>query len=305
MLLGCSGNKNDSATVPVERYAKGFADGKWHKVEIPISAFIKGAGAKFDPRSFWEFRIATWSAAPRHFDIYIDDIAARKAVGRRSDHGGTTRGVVVDARGAGRERGGRRCPRASPGLRRYWTRQFAGCGRAAGSVQQVHRHAAHAYAGDAGIPSRDATTAAGPYAWKNVVIKGGGFVSGIVMSPALQGWPSRARTSGAPTATIRATSAGHRSPIGSGTATPSLIGIESIAADPVDPESGLRCRRPVPDGRQRHDPELDRHGTDLGPEQHLGAYMGGNADGRSMGERLAVDPNLPSTLYFGSRNQAC
>jgi hypothetical protein len=30
--------------------------------------------------------------------------------------------------------------------------------------------------------------------------------------------------------------------------------------------------------------------------------MGGNADGRSMGERLAVDPNLTSTLYFGSRN---
>jgi hypothetical protein len=76
VLLGCSGNKNDSATVPVERYAKGFGDGKWHKVEIPISAFTKGA--KFDPQSFWEFRIATWSAAPRHFDIYIDDIALEK-----------------------------------------------------------------------------------------------------------------------------------------------------------------------------------------------------------------------------------
>ena len=78
VLLGCSGNKNDSATVPVDRYAKGFADGKWHKVEIPISAFTKGPGAKFDPQSFWEFRIATWSAAPRHFDIFIDDIALEK-----------------------------------------------------------------------------------------------------------------------------------------------------------------------------------------------------------------------------------
>ena len=29
--------------------------------------------------------------------------------------------------------------------------------------------------------------------------------------------------------------------------------------------------------------------------------MGGNEDGRSNGERLVVDPNLPSTLYFGSR----
>lgn len=78
ILLGCSANKNDSATVPVERYAKGFADGKWHKVTIPITAFTKGPGARFDPQSFWEFRVATWSAAPRHFDIYIDDIALEK-----------------------------------------------------------------------------------------------------------------------------------------------------------------------------------------------------------------------------------
>jgi hypothetical protein len=78
VLLGCSANKNDSATAPLERYAKGFADGKWHKVEIPLSAFLKGPGARFDPQSFWEFRLATWSAAQRHFDIYIDDIALEK-----------------------------------------------------------------------------------------------------------------------------------------------------------------------------------------------------------------------------------
>src|SRR4029077_19423950 len=42
------------------------------------------------------------------------------------------------------------------------------------------------YAGSAVIPSAD-TAAPGPYAWKNVVIKGGGFVSGIIMSPALPG----------------------------------------------------------------------------------------------------------------------
>ena len=76
VLLGCSHNKNDSASVPVERYAKGFTDGKWHKVVIPVSAFTKGS--KFDLASFWEFRIATWSAAPHHFDIYVDDITAEK-----------------------------------------------------------------------------------------------------------------------------------------------------------------------------------------------------------------------------------
>jgi hypothetical protein len=78
VLLGCSKNKKDSATLPLERYAKGFQDGKWHKIELPISAFTKGGGAQFDLQSFWEFRLATWSGAPRNFDIYLDDIALEK-----------------------------------------------------------------------------------------------------------------------------------------------------------------------------------------------------------------------------------
>ena len=78
ILLGCSKNKKDSATVPLEKHAKGFQDGKWHKVEIPISAFTKGGGAQFDLQSLWEFRLATWSATPRDFDIYLDDIALEK-----------------------------------------------------------------------------------------------------------------------------------------------------------------------------------------------------------------------------------
>jgi hypothetical protein len=64
--------------VTVEKYAKGFTDGKWHKVAIPISAFVKGAGAKFDLQSFWELRISTWSGTPRNFDLIIDEIAAEK-----------------------------------------------------------------------------------------------------------------------------------------------------------------------------------------------------------------------------------
>jgi len=78
VLLGCSKNKKDSASVSVERYAKGFTDGKWHKVEIPIPTFTKGKGAGFDLGSFWEFRISTWSGTPRDFNIYVDDIAAEK-----------------------------------------------------------------------------------------------------------------------------------------------------------------------------------------------------------------------------------
>ncbi|HEY5284827.1 MAG TPA: hypothetical protein VIM14_18690, partial [Polyangia bacterium] len=78
VLLGCSRNKKNSASLSVEKYAKGFQDGKWHKVEIPISAFTKGAGAGFDAQSLWEFRLATWSGSPRHFDIFLDDITLEK-----------------------------------------------------------------------------------------------------------------------------------------------------------------------------------------------------------------------------------
>jgi hypothetical protein len=79
LALACS-NKGakDTADMPIDKYVKAFADGKWHKVEIPISALTKGAGAKFDLTSFWEFRLHTWTGTPKNFDIYIDDIAAEK-----------------------------------------------------------------------------------------------------------------------------------------------------------------------------------------------------------------------------------
>jgi len=79
LALGCS-NKSakDTADIPMDRYAKTFADGKWHKIEIPISALTKGAGAQFDLKAFWEFRMHTWTGTPKNFDVYIDDIAVEK-----------------------------------------------------------------------------------------------------------------------------------------------------------------------------------------------------------------------------------
>jgi hypothetical protein len=77
VFLVCSRGKKDSATVSLEKYAKGFSDGKWHKVSIPISAFKKGA-AQFDLESVWEFHLNAWSGSPRYFDMYVDDLAAEK-----------------------------------------------------------------------------------------------------------------------------------------------------------------------------------------------------------------------------------
>ena len=156
------------------------------------------------------------------------------------------------------------------------------------------------YSGNAVIPSGD-TAMAGPYAWKNVAIKGGGFVSGIITSPALKGLVfARTDVGGAyrfdPTNrrwTPLIDWVGHNNP--------GLVGIESIAVDPVDPNKVyVAAGQYLGAGNG-----TILSSTDMGRtwnQNNISAPMGGNADGRSMGERLAVDPNLPSTLYFGSRN---
>ena len=157
-----------------------------------------------------------------------------------------------------------------------------------------------AYSGDAGIPSEDPAPA-GPYAWKNVVIEGGGFVSGIVMSPALPGLAfARTDVGGA----YRYDPANQRwMPLTDwvGHNNSNLIGIESIATDPTDPNKVyIAAGEYLTAGNG-----AILSSTDMGQTwttNVIGAPMGGNVDGRSMGERLVVDPNLPSTLYFGSRN---
>jgi hypothetical protein len=157
---------------------------------------------------------------------------------------------------------------------------------------------------DAGIPDASIPSATpaptGPYTWKNVVIKGGGFVSGIVMSRALSGLAfARTDVGGA----YRFDPAGGRwAPITDWVSKPNsnLIGIESIAADPVDPNRVYLAAGEYTSGGNGY----ILSSTDMGQtwtQNNIGAPMGGNADGRNLGERLVVDPNLPSTLYFGSR----
>ena len=150
------------------------------------------------------------------------------------------------------------------------------------------------------IPSQD-TAAPGPYLWKNVVIKGGGFVTGIVTSPVLAGLVfARTDVGGA----YRYDPAGGRWMAITdwvGHDDSNLMGIESIAADPVDPNRVyIAAGEYLTAGAG-----FILSSTDMGQtwaKSNISAPMGGNVDGRSMGERLAVDPNLTSTLYFGSRN---
>jgi hypothetical protein len=76
--LGCSKDKKNSASVPFSEIAKDALDGQWHKVSVPLAALQKGDGKDLDLKTVWEFRIGTWAASPRKFEIHVDDIAFEK-----------------------------------------------------------------------------------------------------------------------------------------------------------------------------------------------------------------------------------
>ncbi len=142
-----------------------------------------------------------------------------------------------------------------------------------------------------------------PYQWKSVSIVAGGFVSGILFHPKQKGlaycrtdiggayrWDSREK---------------HWIPLQDWLTKPdwNLYGIESIGLDPSDPKRlYLACGTYTNDWAgngailRSDDQGRTFQRTDL-PFKN-----GGNEDGRSIGERLAVDPNDGRTLFFGTRN---
>ncbi|HEY6475486.1 MAG TPA: carbohydrate-binding protein, partial [Polyangia bacterium] len=79
-------------------------------------------------------------------------------------------------------------------------------------------------------------------------------------------------------------------------------GIESLAADPVDANkvylaAGTYTGSWVGNGAILRSNDRGKSWETI----DMPVKMGGNENGRSMGERLAIDPNLTSILYFGSR----
>ena len=81
-----------------------------------------------------------------------------------------------------------------------------------------------------------------------------------------------------------------------------FLGIESMAADPVDANkvylaAGTYTGSWVGNGAILRSNDKGNTWNTV----DLPIKMGGNENGRSMGERLAIDPNQPSILYFGSR----
>ena len=140
-----------------------------------------------------------------------------------------------------------------------------------------------------------------PYVWKNVVILGGGFVSGVVFSPVRAGLAyARTDVGGA----YRMNPDKSWTPLTDhfGRADSNLTGVESIAPDPVDANKVYAAVGTYTQDWAGKGAILRsiNQGTDW-QRTDMPIKMGANENGRSNGERLAVDPNDPNVLYFGSR----
>ena len=143
---------------------------------------------------------------------------------------------------------------------------------------------------------------AGPYTWKNVVTLGGGFVTGVIFSPAQKDLIYARTDVGGAYRWNQADSSWIPITDHFGRAESNYMGIESIAVDPTDANKvymavGTYTQSWAGTGAMVRS-------TDQGKtwqQTDLAIKMGGNEYGRSTGERLAVDPNDPKTLLFGSR----
>ncbi|MEC0127918.1 X2-like carbohydrate binding domain-containing protein [Paenibacillus pabuli] len=152
------------------------------------------------------------------------------------------------------------------------------------------------------------TTDAAPsdtYQWKNVVTGGGGgFVPGIIFNESEKDLIyARTDIGGA-----------YRwNPVNeSWTPLTDFVGwddwnkngIDALATDPVDPNRVYMAVGTYTNSWDQNNGSILRS-TDRGDTWQtttLPFKVGGNMPGRSMGERLAVDPNQNSILYFGARS---
>lgn len=141
-----------------------------------------------------------------------------------------------------------------------------------------------------------------PYAWRSVAIVGGGFVDGIVFHPGVPGLAYARTDMGG--AYRRDSATGRWQPLLDGLplADVNLMGVESLAVDPHDPDAlylacGTYTNPAVPNGALLH--SRDRGKTFQ--RTPLPFKLGANEGGRGNGERLAVDPNDGRVLYLGTR----
>jgi len=136
------------------------------------------------------------------------------------------------------------------------------------------------------------------YVWRNVVVGGGGFSPNILFSPVERGLVYLRTDIGG---VYRYEQREQRwIALQDGMAEGNYFGVESVAPDPRNPEVVYAAV-----GMYGSEPAAILRSDDRG--NHWSVFpvpfrMGGNEDGRGLGERLAVDPSDTDVVYFGSRH---
>lgn len=148
-------------------------------------------------------------------------------------------------------------------------------------------------------PDASAQIKTEPYVWRNVKVGAGGFIPGIVFSRVEKGLVYLRSDMGG--CYRWDDSQKQWIPLQDSMPQSSYFGGESIAPDPIDPNTVY-----VAAGMYRTDAAAMLRSHDRGQTWDIfpvSFRMGGNEDGRGVGERLAVDPNDNTILFFASRNE--
>jgi photosystem II stability/assembly factor-like uncharacterized protein len=144
-----------------------------------------------------------------------------------------------------------------------------------------------------------------PYAWHNAVTGGGGgYVPGIVFNTKQPGLAFARTDIGGAYRWDPRTGSWVQLLAWVGPDDWNLSGVESIATDPVDPNRLVLAVGTYTNSFTSQNGAILRS-TDQGrtfKRTDLPFKNGGNMPGRSMGERLAIDPNDDRVIYFGTRS---
>ncbi|MGX5187919.1 WD40/YVTN/BNR-like repeat-containing protein [Streptomyces avermitilis] len=155
-----------------------------------------------------------------------------------------------------------------------------------------------------GSQAHAAETTTGPsYRWRNAVIGGTGFVTGVLFHPSVRGLAyARTDIGGA----YRWDDRGARwTPLIDhlGWDDWNLLGVEAMAVDPTHPDRlylalGTYAQSWAGNGAVLRSEDRGATWT----RTDLTVQLGGNEDGRGAGERLLVDPRDSDTLWLGTRH---
>lgn len=155
------------------------------------------------------------------------------------------------------------------------------------------------------LPSKVEAAASEDYQWKSVVTGGGGgFVPGIIFNQTEKDLIYARTDIGGAYRWNKADNSWIPLTDSVGYDDWNKNGVDALATDPVDPNRVYMATGTYTNDWDKNNGQIMRS-TDRGNTwavTKLPFKVGGNMPGRSMGERLVIDPNKNNILYFGARS---